>query len=283
MKDRLISAILIITIMAVLIFLSSVPFVLNTAVALLSAAALYEVLIITKYVESKTLMAISLILAFIIPFINVILFAIPVRYLISTALIGCIFAYTLFVFMSLLFSSEKFSLEHLSVVFLMSIIIPCFFSTIVYSHALEGGTLNLVLIFMCAWGADSGGYVFGRLFGRHKLTPKISPKKTVEGFIGGLMSSTSGILIVSFIADTINEALSVNYIAVVVYGIIGGCCAVLGDLFASVIKRSFNVKDFGKLIPGHGGIMDRFDSVLFTAPFLYVAITIVPVFVSTVA
>ena len=251
---------------------------LNAVVAILSAAALYETLIVTKYIESKALMGVSLFISLLIPFLSPIMRVIPINKLVSPSVISVIFVYILVVFIAMLVSKEKFSLEHLSFVFLMTVIIPCFFSTIVFSYGISGGIMNLLMIFLCSWGSDTGGYIFGRLFGRHQFAPKISPKKTVEGVIGCVFSSFSVAIVLAYIGDVVFDAYTVNYLSAAICGIFGGICAILGDLFASVIKRSFGVKDFGSIIPGHGGIMDRFDSILFAAPFIYIVLTMMPVF-----
>ncbi len=202
MKTRIISGIIIAAIFAVFMFLAHIPFVLNTAIALLSAAALYETLIVTKYVESKALMWLSIALAIVVPFIAPVMAHFPAAYAhVSAAVVMVIFAYILIVFITMLASKDKFSLEHLSFVFLMTVIIPCFFSTIIYSYSLSGGVFNILIVFMCAWGSDTGGYLFGGLYGRNQITPKISPKKTVEGMIGSVLSSFSAVIFVAYICD----------------------------------------------------------------------------------
>ncbi len=268
--------------MTAIVFFCNMPFVLNCFVALLSAAALYEVLVITKYVESKALTFISMVFAFVIPFISEISHLVAplgLHFELGNALFVMIFIYAIILFSTLLVSYKTYSLEHLSVVFLMSVVIPCFLSTIVFAHLLTGDRWNLVLIILCAWAADAGGFIFGKLFGRHKMTPKISPKKTIEGAIGAIFFSVGACVILAYCVDAFVSSITVNYVALMVLAFVGGFCAMFGDLVASLIKRSFGVKDFGKLIPGHGGIMDRFDSVLFVAPFMYVAMTMFPVFI----
>ncbi|MDF2686230.1 MAG: Phosphatidate cytidylyltransferase [Clostridia bacterium] len=269
MRERIISASVIVVIILVFIFLSGAPFVLNIAVALLGAGALCEVLIVTKYVESKSLMFISLIFAFLIPFIP--------DFSRLTFTLG-IFAFTMILFITLLSAYEIFNIEHLSVVFLMSIIIPYFYATLIYARRMDAGFYNLLYIFLCAWSTDTGGYIFGKMFGRHKLTPTISPKKTVEGAIGGVAASVISTLCLSYIIDVFDNNIIVNYSVIILYSLTGGIIAILGDLTASVIKRNFGVKDFGRLIPGHGGIMDRFDSVLFVAPMIYLSLNLYPAF-----
>ena len=141
-------------------------------------------------------------------------------------------------------------------------------SYIYQTRMLEDGGIVVWLIFLSSWGCDTCAYCAGMLLGKHKMAPKLSPKKSVEGGIGGVLGAA--LLGVLF-------ALAVNQWAgaqagVLEYAIIcgvGGMISQVGDLAASAIKRNHEIKDYGKLIPGHGGILDRFDSVIFTAPIIY--------------
>jgi len=130
------------------------------------------------------------------------------------------------------------------------------------------------LIFISAWACDTFALFAGVMFGRHKLAPVLSPKKTVEGSIGGVLGAILTAIVYGYVIShftSVNEEINIVFLC----GVIGGFGAVfaqLGDLTASAIKRHTGIKDFGKVIPGHGGIMDRFDSVIFTAPIVYAVI-----------
>jgi phosphatidate cytidylyltransferase len=124
----------------------------------------------------------------------------------------------------------------------------------------------VVLICLGTWGADTGGYFFGRLFGKHKLAPKISPKKTVEGAVGGVVVATLGVALAGSLA------LSIPLYWTIPLGIGLAIASILGDLFESWVKRRFDTKDSGKLIPGHGGLLDRIDSFLAVALVTYLFI-----------
>ena len=142
-----------------------------------------------------------------------------------------------------------------------------------------------ILLILCfAWGGDTCAYFAGRAFGKHKLCPVVSPKKTVEGAIGGVLGTmvfgVAATLIYSIAADRM-EAFTRSNIGVSMYVVIAllACVAavlgIYGDLFASVVKRQCGIKDYGTIFPGHGGILDRFDSVMFIAPFVTMVITAV--------
>lgn len=133
---------------------------------------------------------------------------------------------------------------------------------------------TVILPFVCAWLTDTGAYFTGTFLGKHKLVPNISPKKTVEGAIGGLLLSTIGsaayiIILVEVMAGGMPDIVYILKFALI--GFAGSIVAQAGDLIASCIKRDFGKKDYGQVLPGHGGFMDRFDSVILVAPFVYYA------------
>ena len=125
------------------------------------------------------------------------------------------------------------------------------------------------LVFITAFGTDVCAYFAGVTLGKHKLCPKISPKKSIEGSVGGILGST--VLSIVFACIFAEELL----VHCIVIGVLGGVISQFGDLTASIFKRKMGIKDYGKLIPGHGGIMDRFDSVLFTGPMVFYYILLV--------
>ena len=129
------------------------------------------------------------------------------------------------------------------------------------------GLYYILFSFICAWVSDGGAYFVGCAFGKHKMCPRISPKKTWEGLAGGLIIGVGAVCLFSWIFSLF-VSVNVNYPMVILVGVLGSLLSVFGDLCASVMKRHANIKDFGNLIPGHGGILDRFDSMLFLSPFL---------------
>lgn len=136
----------------------------------------------------------------------------------------------------------------------------------VYLTRMERDGLKLVwLIFIASWVCDTCAYISGMLLGRHKLTPALSPKKSVEGAIGGVVGAT----VVGFLYGMLIELGDASWVPAVICGV-GAVISQFGDLTASAIKRNHDIKDFGRLIPGHGGILDRFDSVIVTAPIVFI-------------
>jgi phosphatidate cytidylyltransferase len=131
------------------------------------------------------------------------------------------------------------------------------------------GTSTMLLIFICAWSTDTCAYFAGRAFGKHKLIPHVSPNKTVEGSIGGIIGAIVICTAYWFIASKLGKAPMLDWKWCIVYGAFGGALSQVGDLVASSIKRDTGIKDFGWIFPGHGGFMDRFDSVMFIAPILH--------------
>ncbi len=169
----------------------------------------------------------------------------------------------------------KFIIEQISLAFFGFIYVTVLLSYIYQVRIQKAGIFSVWLIFIAAWGSDTCAYCVGMLIGKHKLPSKLSPKKTIEGCIGGVI----GAGIIGFIYATVFKQNLVGELnnPQLLFAIIGCCGSVIaqfGDLAASAIKRNHSIKDYGKLIPGHGGILDRFDSILFTAPIVYLLVVL---------
>ena len=136
-------------------------------------------------------------------------------------------------------------------------------------RTMQNGGYLVILVFVCSWGNDTLAYCVGRLFGKHKMSPVLSPKKSVEGLFGGIIGAgLLGVLYALMLGKHL-KPIPHLYIAMFFICAIGAIPAVIGDLAASAIKRNNEIKDYGTLIPGHGGVLDRFDSMIFTAPIIY--------------
>jgi phosphatidate cytidylyltransferase len=127
----------------------------------------------------------------------------------------------------------------------------------------------IVLTLAVPWMADSGAYFAGRFLGKHKLCEAISPKKTIEGAVGGLISGFVASFLIGFIFIWIYKDVTINFIPLIAIGLINPVISIFGDLTFSIIKRSCNVKDYGSIMPGHGGMLDRFDSIILCAPLVF--------------
>ncbi len=193
----------------------------------------------------------------------------------SSHTINLLFISPLFIIVLLIFSIfnfNKINIFDCAVTLLGFYYIPVLLSFIYLVREHSFGQLFVWLIFICAWGCDTGAYFVGILFGKHKLAPELSPKKTIEGAIGGVAFATIIALIYGFTISTFFAFNEFNItLSCTIIGLVGSVFAQLGDLSASAVKRYTSIKDFGNIIPGHGGILDRFDSILLTAPGVFFA------------
>lgn len=174
----------------------------------------------------------------------------------------------LFLFLMLIgmvFLNGKYSLEDIGFPFLAAFYVGFGFQNLVLAR--EKGVILVLLAVFIVWSTDMGAYFVGRSFGRHKLAPTISPNKTIEGSIGGILAAVviSVIMIVAFK----NQLPAIGLVKMIVFAVIFSIVSQLGDLVESSIKRQYGVKDSGKILPGHGGILDRFDSLIFVFPIMH--------------
>ena len=167
------------------------------------------------------------------------------------------------------FAYPKYRTEQMLAVFFGVFYVAVMLSFVYQTRVLEAGAYIVWLIFLCSWGCDTCAYCVGVLIGKHKLAPQLSPKKSIEGAVGGVvgaavLTAAYGALFRGAMGIGVREIWILSGISAV-----GALVSMVGDLTASAIKRNYDIKDYGKLIPGHGGILDRFDSVIFTAPLVY--------------
>lgn len=275
MKTRVLSAAVGIVVLIVVLSFFKTP-VLNVAVMVIALIAMYEFLTATRINRNKLLSAMAYLVAAAFPFVpmqkemNLLpLFLLP---------------YIAVLFLILLRTHKDTRVEDIALVFMMSIGIPLSLSAAVYLRDNNGHALGMyyLLLALCgAWYSDTGAYFVGKAFGKHKLCPQVSPHKTVEGLIGGLVSCILLNLLTAFCFEKIcaltGVVVEVSYLRLILISPLASLISVLGDLSFSMIKRQFSIKDFGNIMPGHGGVLDRFDSVLFTLPFIYATTLCFPV------
>ena len=176
-------------------------------------------------------------------------------------MMGVIISFMIFMFVYV-FTYPKFKADQVMPAFFAVVYVAVMLSFIYLTRNLPDGKFLVWLIFLCSWGCDTCAYCVGMLIGKHKMAPVLSPKKSIEGAVGGVVGAA--LLGVIYAAATHGAMLEYAVICGV-----GALISMVGDLAASAIKRNQGIKDYGKLIPGHGGILDRFDSVIFTAPVIY--------------
>ena len=170
----------------------------------------------------------------------------------------------------------KLTFDKIGICLAGGVILPLLFGALVRIHSSPVGRVLIFIPFILAFMSDTGAYFAGYFFGKHKLAPVISPKKTVEGVVGGVLGAVVGMVIYCAIISAAYD-FTVNYFFAVIYGLAGSLAAVFGDLCFSVIKRQTGIKDYGNLIPGHGGILDRFDSMMVVGPLAEVLLLLLPV------
>lgn len=164
----------------------------------------------------------------------------------------------------------KFNSEQITMVFFGFFYVALTISYIYRLRISDAGAYSVWLIFISSWGADTMAYLTGILIGKHKIAPVLSPKKTVEGCIGGVVGATLIGLIYSLIfKDDLSKVYDNPVLLFTIVSAVASVVSMIGDMAASAIKRNKDIKDYGSLIPGHGGILDRFDSVIFVAPIIY--------------
>ncbi|MGM9605098.1 MAG: phosphatidate cytidylyltransferase [Faecousia sp.] len=191
------------------------------------------------------------------------------------ALLGLL-VFWILLFSELMANHVKISLEMIVYCFFAGAVVPYLLTALIRILSLASGRYLVLVPCVVAFLSDAGAYFAGSLFGRHKLAPVVSPNKTVEGVAGGLVSAMVGMLIYAVILQLVFR-FQVNYGAALLYGLLGSAVGVFGDLCFSIIKRLSGIKDFGALIPGHGGFFDRFDSMVTVAPLMEALILLLPV------
>lgn len=270
MSTRIISGITgAVFILMVLFFNQNFLILLNLITALISVLAMCEVFSVMNISKLFLITLPTLIFVPVLPIFG---------FTIAWQMIWYI--YTLWMF-SVMIIKPSMELKNVAVTYTMAMLISLSLNKIIELRDFGGeyGSFFVLLGLAIAWMSDTGAYFCGKFFGKNKLCPEVSPKKTIEGFIGGIITC---ILSMIFIAVIFNNFIfpqkhQINYILIIILGLIGSPISALGDLCFSAVKRKCGVKDFGTLMPGHGGILDRFDSVIFVLPYVYLFVKLIPI------
>ncbi len=193
------------------------------------------------------------------------------------AMVLCIFIYMMYLFSMCVAHKGRMLLVEVFSTFTTVTYILVGFSALSILRYLEFGEYGFLLAFFTAWGCDIFAYFVGTFIGKHKLIVEVSPKKTEEGAIGGVVCTFAVIMLYGYLVDVITQA-EVNYLALAVLGLVLPVISQIGDLFASLIKREAGIKDYSRLFPGHGGVMDRFDSIIAVSVATLIITMIMPAF-----
>lgn len=261
MKTRLITAFGMAVIgIPIIIFSKFIIFAIT--VALLSLIAVYEMFRAIG-IEKKYLLSVpAYIAAAVFPLLSYFLAEVHTFGYLLVCVAG-LFAYLTYTFFVAVFMKGELKFSELSQAFCMATYVIFSFTSISFMRYMDRrvGIWSFVLVLVIAWGSDVFAYFSGRFFGRHKLIPEVSPKKTVEGAIGGIVCATGLAVLYGFIVNKATGLIP-NYAVLAISAFVLSAVSQVGDLIASLIKREHGIKDYGNIFPGHGGVMDRFDSVL---------------------
>ncbi|MBR1453531.1 MAG: phosphatidate cytidylyltransferase [Lachnospiraceae bacterium] len=262
---RLISGILLLLALFVILFIGGDILIL--ACTVLSIIGLIELFQVFKLAKSM--------FAY-ISYVLTVFYYLMLRIYSSSGILLFLISLLLFLLIFYVFSYPKYDIHEVSLIFFGIIYVAVTFSFIyLIREKNEFGKYIVWLIFISSWGSDTFAYCVGMLIGKHKFLPLLSPNKTIEGVVGGIIGAAIlGVIynIIFLNKFYLDPAYSSLQIGLACAG--GAIISMLGDLTASAIKRDNNVKDYGNIIPGHGGILDRFDSVIFTAPALFFILSI---------
>lgn len=256
---RVISAAVLVVLILAFVIVGGVIFKIG-ALAII-AIALYEYIKVYKKANHKAIISVLIfgyVISIFIIFFNKSEWLLPMIYLI------------VLLSMSMPIFIKTYDVISSAITIVGYIYIINFFTLLAFIRQWENGNRLILLVFIIAWFSDTFAYYIGRYFGKRKLCPDVSPKKTIAGFVGGIAGSVTGALLWANFIVVIDSA----WYQLIIFGIFAGIISQIGDLVASLIKRFIGVKDYGNIMPGHGGILDRFDSILFTTPIVYYYIKI---------
>lgn len=271
MLTRILSAIVGIVLVLAILFLGEFfPIIAITAFAVVTIIIVKELLSAKGVIKDYKISIPTLVFSF-----ATVMLATTPFFLVPTYL------FVIYMFFIMILFQEEITFTDLSFIFTTTSIVVFAMSCIVRLFKMFNfNYISLIIVISLGipWMADAGAYFIGTFFGKTKLSPKISPNKTVEGAIGGIVIGTISSLLIGWIFQTfIYSTININYLILLIIGVVNSVLSILGDLSFSLIKRSCHIKDYGNSIPGHGGFLDRFDSVLFSAPLLLIICTFIEV------
>lgn len=270
MKTRIIAAVVLLPLL-LLVVLAAPKVCTAVLFGLMAAIAAYELLAGTGIVKHLRLTLYAMVSAF----WCVLWCGLGIGY--AWLLLG-ILLFWVALFAEMMASQMKLTFDKVGAALVAGVVLPILLAALVRIHGTEKGRFLILIPFVLAFLSDTGAYFIGLAFGKHKLAPVISPKKSVEGVFGGVLGAVLGMFLYCLVLQIFFN-FTANYLFALIYGILGSLAGVFGDLCFSVIKRQTGIKDYGNLIPGHGGILDRFDSMIVVGPLVEVLLLLLPVVV----
>lgn len=257
-KQRLLSGIVLVIAMVAILYFGG--YVTGVAMLILSLGGIFELLRIYKL--HNTLLGYAGYIAAVVYYI--LLFCDLRKYILFMFIIAILIILGIYVF-----AYPKYTDKDIMAVIFSFFYVAFMLSYVYEIRILKHGGILVIMIFICSWVNDTLAYCAGVTMGKHKMSPKLSPKKSIEGLIGGLLGAAVVGGVYGYFLDKYVYSIEKSILVFAIIGFLGAIVAVIGDLTASAIKRNNDIKDYSKLIPGHGGILDRFDSIIFTAPVIY--------------
>ena len=257
-RTRLLSGIVLVILALILIITGEE--VLLASIFLISCIGMYE-LYRVFHIEKSIMAWIS--------YLGVFVFYVNLRLTFVGDAMTIAMGYMILLMFAYVFTYPKYEAKHIMASFFGFFYVGVMLSYVYQIRSLDNGVYLAFLVFICSWGCDTCAYCVGKLIGKHKMSPKLSPKKSIEGAVGGVVGTALLTALYAYIFHLKMGIASQQIILLAVIAAIAGLISMVGDLTASAIKRNYDIKDYGHLIPGHGGIMDRFDSMIITAPIIF--------------
>ncbi len=266
MKTRIIASAVLVPILLLVVLVAPKP-VAAVIFGLMLAIGVYELLFCTGLVKHPRLLIYSCVMAFCISLWSCF------GAVHAVAVLG-ILVFFMILFAETMADHVRVRFDMLAMCVLGGLVIPYLLSALIRILAMKIGRYMILVPFVVAFASDAGAYFVGMRFGRHKLAPVVSPNKTIEGLLGGMAAAMVCMVLYGLILHFLD--FQVNFLLAIVYGLVGSLAGVFGDLSFSAIKRQTGIKDYGNLIPGHGGVLDRFDSVTTVAPLMEALLVLFP-------
>lgn len=257
-KTRLLSGIVLVIAAIFLIVTGNEVLLFSTL--LISCIGMFELFRVLKFEKS---------LLSVVPYIALILFYINLRWSFIPDVMMLFMGFLIVLMFVYVLSYPKYDAKQLMAAFFGMFYVGTMLSYVYQIRTLNNGLYLAFLVFLCSWGCDTCAYCVGILIGKHKMAPKLSPKKSIEGAVCGVLGSALLTALYCFIFRNHMNIDGTEIAILAVIAAVAGLISMVGDLCASAIKRNYDIKDYGHLIPGHGGILDRFDSMIITAPIIY--------------